>query len=77
MPSLVEIGSVVLGKNIFKFRQRIFAIFSLSPLEKRFVPLFEQNRIHITQGSFVLSLGEIGLVVMEKTFRQVPYYLPF
>ena len=34
MPSLVEIGQVVLEKKIFKFRQCIFAILQLSPFEK-------------------------------------------
>ena len=34
VPSLIEIGPVVLEKKIFKFRQCIFAISWLSPLEK-------------------------------------------
>ena len=42
MPSLVEIGPVVLKKKIFKVRQCIFAIFLLSPLEKGRSPSFEE-----------------------------------
>ena len=42
MPSLVEIGSVVLEKKIFEFRQCICAISLLSPLGKERGPSFEQ-----------------------------------
>ena len=41
--SLVEIGSVVLEKKIFKFWQCIFAISQLSPLGKGQGPSFEQT----------------------------------
>ena len=43
VPSLVEIGPVVPKKNIFKLRQRIFAISLSSPLEKRWGHSFEQT----------------------------------
>ena len=42
MPSLVEIGSVVLKKKNFKVRQCIFAISLLSPLGKERGHSFEQ-----------------------------------
>ena len=42
MPSLVEIGPVVL-KKIFKFHQCIFAIALLSPLGQGQGPSFEQT----------------------------------
>ena len=43
VPSLVEIGLVVLEKKIFKFCQCIFAISQLSPLGKGRGPSFEQT----------------------------------
>ena len=55
VPKLVEIGSVVLEK-IFKFRQFIFTLLLLSPLEKGRGPLFEGTWIPFTQGWFVPSL---------------------
>ena len=42
VPSLVDIGPVVLEKKIFKFRQRLFAIMYISPLEKWHGPSFKQ-----------------------------------
>ena len=69
MPSLVEIGSVVLEKKIFKFRQCIFAISLLSLLGKGRGPSFEQTLIPFTQGCFVLSLVEIGPLVLEKKMK--------
>ena len=66
MPSLVEIGSVVLEKKIFEFHQCIFAILLLSPRGEGWGPSFEQTRIPFTQGYFVLSLIKIGPVVLEK-----------
>ena len=73
VPSLVEIGSVVLEKKIFKFCQCIFAISQLSPLGKGRGPSFEQTWIPFTRGCFVPSLVEIGSVILEKKiyeFRQ-------
>ena len=40
MPSLVEIGPVILKKKIFKFRQFVIAISFLSPLGKGLDPSF-------------------------------------
>ena len=66
MPSLVEIGPVVVEKKIFKFRQCIFAISKLSSLGEGRGPSFEQNLIPFTQGCFVSSSVENGPVVLEK-----------
>ena len=56
MPSLVEIGSVVLKKKIFKFCQCIFAISKLSPLGKRWGSSIEQIWIPFIQGCFGVCL---------------------
>ena len=67
VPSLVEIGSVVLAKRIFQFHQCLFSLFqNYIPLEKWRCPSFEQTWIPFTQGCFVPSLAEIGPVVLEK-----------
>ena len=42
VPSLVDISPVILEKKIFKFRQRLFAISYISPLEKWHGPSFKQ-----------------------------------
>ena len=60
VPSLVEIGQVVLENKILKFRQRIFTISLLSLLGKESGPSFKQAWILVTQGSFVHSMAEIG-----------------
>ena len=61
MPSLVEIGPVVLEKKIFNFHQCIFAISLLSPYGKGQGPWFAQTWIPFTyKGCFVPSLVEIG-----------------
>ena len=52
VPSLVEIGPVVLEKKIFKFCQCIFAISLFSPLQKGHGPSFEQTWITFIQGCF-------------------------
>ena len=60
-------------RRFLKFSQFIFAISQLSPLGKGQGPSFEQNWIPFTQGCFVQSLVDIGLVVQEKKifkFRQ-------
>ena len=71
VPSLVEIGPVVLEKKIFKVHQCIFAISLLSPVGKGHGPSFEQTGILITQGCFVPSLVEIGPVVLKKKIFKV------
>ena len=43
VPSLVEIGSVVLEKKIFEFHPCIFAILFLSPPGEGWGPSFEQT----------------------------------
>ena len=64
MPSLVEIGPVVLEKKIFKFRQYIFAICNYLPLEKGgALHLNKLNPLHPP------SLLEIGPVVLEKKMK--------
>ena len=66
VPSLVEIGSVVLEKKIFEFCKCIFTISLLSPLGEGWGPSFEQTWIPFTQGYVVPSLVKIGPVVLEK-----------
>ena len=91
VPSLVEIGPVVLEK-VLKFSQWIFLYFVIisliisfnkfeSPSTKN--TLYQQTWIPFTQGCFVPSLVEIGQVDLEKTifkflnvFSFFPYYLP-
>ena len=70
VPSLVEIGSVVLEK-IFKFRKCIFPISLLSPLGKRQSPSVEQTWIPFTKRWFVPSLVEIGPKVLETEDEKV------
>ena len=69
MPSLVEIGSVVLEKKIFLFYQCFFTIFVIIPLGKGCDPSIEQTGITFTQGSFVSSLEVIGPVVLDKKMK--------
>ena len=71
MPFSIEIGQVVLEKKIFKFLQCIFAILSLSPIGKGWGPSFEQTCILFTQGCIVLSLVEIGSVVLARRFFKI------
>jgi hypothetical protein len=76
-------GSVVLEK-IFKWPHPIFVFLWLSPLWRGPGSIFEQFRIPFTQGWFILSLIEIGLLVLEKkiflknfsVFLHFCYYLP-
>ena len=65
LPSLVEIGSVVLQKIFFNYFN-VFYYSQLSPLGRGQNPSFEQNWIPVTQECFVSSLVEIGVVVLEK-----------
>ena len=57
-----------LEKKIFKFRQGIFAVSLLSPLEKGRVLLFEQTLILFTQWCSVPSLVEISPVDLSVNF---------
>ena len=66
MPSLVEIGPVVLEKKIFKYFHYNFSISLLSPLGKGHDPSFEQTLTPFTKGCSVQSLVEIGPGVLEK-----------
>ena len=74
LPSLVEIGQVVLEKVIFKVCQCIFAISSLSPFEKGQGPSFEQSWIRFTQGCFVPTLVAIVTLVLEKKLKMWKVY---
>ena len=69
VPNLVEIDPVVREKKISKFRQCIFAISNYLRLEKCVALYLKKNRISFTQGYFVLSLVEIGSVVLEKKVK--------
>ena len=62
-------GSVVLMRKIFKWPHPIFAFLWLSPLWRGPGPFFTncwQYRVSFTQGSFMPSLIEIGLLFLEK-----------
>jgi hypothetical protein len=50
VPSLIEIGLLVLEKKIFKNFQCIFTLLLLSPLGDRQPPSFEEFRIPSPQG---------------------------
>ena len=73
VPSLVEIGPVVLEK-IFKSCQFIFIISQIYPLLEGLGPSFEKTWIPFTQGYFVPSLVEIGPVVLEKKMKMWKVY---
>ena len=73
VPSLVDIGPVVLGK-IFKFHLSIFVIFLLSLPGKGCSPSFEQTCIPFTKGSFVSVLFVSGPVVLEKQMKMWKVY---
>ena len=59
VPSLVESGTVVLEKKIFKYFDYNLTFLLLSSLVKGHGPSFEQTWIPSTQGCFVPSLVEI------------------
>ena len=67
VPTLVEIGPMVLEKKIFKSRWCIFAISLLFPLGNWQGMSIEQIWIPFTQVFFVPNLVEIGPVVMKQT----------
>ena len=71
VPSLIEIGPVVLSRDFFKVGQFIFAISLLFPLGNGRAPSFKQTWIPITQGCFVPSLVESGPVVLKKKIFKV------
>ena len=72
MPCSVEINPVALGKKIFfYFRQCIFAIWLLSPLEKDVA--LSLNKLQY----FVPSLVEIGSVVLNKIFKYCQCIIAF
>ena len=73
VPSLVDIGPVVLEK-ILKSCQFIFIISQLSTLWEGRGPSIEQTWIPFTQVYFVLSLVEIGLMVLEKKMKMWKVY---
>ena len=87
VPSLVEIGTVVLEKKIFKFHQCTFCFFVfISPWKKGWVLPMNQFQIWIpfTKECFVHSLVEIGPVTgfgKEDLFVNIillfRYYLPW
>ena len=64
---------MVLEIKIFKF-SHIFAISLLSPLGDGRGPSFEQTLNHFTQECFVLSLVEIGAVVLGKKMKMWKVY---
>ena len=72
MPSLGEVVSVVQKRTSFKFRQYILVI--ISPWERAWPYILANLKILFSaQGYILLSLVEIGPVVLEKKsfqFRQ-------
>jgi hypothetical protein len=68
--NLTYSGSVVLEKKIFKWPHPIFAFLWLSPLWRGTGLLFEQFKIPVTQGWFIPTLIEIGLLVLEKKIKK-------
>ena len=52
-----------------QFCQYIFAISLISPVRKGRGPSFEQPCIPFTQGCFMQSSVEMGLVVLKKCFK--------
>ena len=69
MPSLVEIGKVVLEKKILNFIN-VFSLFcNYPPLEKKEGPFIWTNLNSLTQGYYVPSLIEIASVVLFKVHQ--------
>ena len=77
MPNLVEIGLVVLEKNILKFCQCIFTILKLSPLRN-------SETVHLKELEFPLPQDDLCQVWLKPTsflkfvivFSQFRNYLP-
>ena len=74
VPSLIEIGTIVFVKKIFKFCQGNFTNSVLSPLGKGLGCSFEQNWIPLIQGCFVPSLVESHPVALEKLLMYLCYF---
>ena len=77
VPSLVEIGTVVLEKKIFTVRQCSFRYFIIISLWKREWSPIWANLIlprRTAQGCFVRSLVEIDSVVFEKKMKMWKVY---
>ena len=67
VPRLVEIGPVVLEKEIFEYFLKNFTFLLLSPLEKGLGPSFETWILNpFAQRRFLQSLVEISGVVLMK-----------
>ena len=73
VPSLVEIGQVILEKKIFKSRQCIFSNVAIISPWKQCMAL----NLNITQEYFVSCLVEIGPAVLEKIFKSCQYFFNF
>ena len=77
MPSLVEIGPVVLEKKILKFHQCFFAISLFSPLGRGLChPFIWTNKIESSSFKDALSqvLDKISPAVLEKIIENVSVY---
>ena len=74
VPCFVEIGPLVLEKEIFKYFQYNFTISLLSPLGEERGPSFKQTWIPSIHGCFVPCLVEIGPVVLEKKLKMWKVY---
>ena len=66
VPSLIEIGPVILEKKIFKLCQCIFSISLLPPLGKGCSPSLVKTLIIFTQKCFMSSLIKIDSVILKK-----------
>jgi hypothetical protein len=74
VPSLVEIGPVVLEKKIFKYFLCTFTLLLLSPLKKGYHPSFEQTWIPFPPRMICAKSGwNWPALVLEK---KICYYLP-
>ena len=69
MPSLVEIGPVVLVKKIFKLSMYFSNFIIISPWKKVGPLQFSKLESHSQIKIFVPSLVEIGPVVLEKKMK--------
>jgi hypothetical protein len=70
-------ASVVLENTILEWPHLIFAFLQLSPLWRGLGLLLEQFRIPFTQGWFMQSLIEIGLLVLEIFLKSFSLFLRF
>ena len=61
-------------RKLFNFIYVFLLFCNYLPLKKGQGPSFEQNRIPFTQEYFVLSLVEIGPVVLEKKMKMWKVY---